>query len=181
MPFPMFTEEHALFRQSVRTFAEREVAPHAEEWDRAQEFPRELFGKAGAQGYLGVRFDPAYGGGGLDYWYTGILIEELMRARNVGVVVSLMVQCEIATNIIHAFGSEELDLSFAVYVETKQRCTVGARKLKTEQVSFGTQVDAYGPVFTRATCFRCLVSSASEFPCDEPTVILNFAGTHRST
>lgn len=108
MAFPPFTEEHELFRESVRAFAEREIAPHAEEWDRAQAFPRELFRKAGAQGYLGVRFDPTYGGSGLDYWYTGILIEELMRARSVGVVVSLMVQCEIATGIIHAYGSEDL-------------------------------------------------------------------------
>jgi len=108
MAFPIFTEEHRLFRESVRAFAEREIAPHAEEWDRAQAFPRELFRKAGAQGYLGVRFDPALGGSGLDYWYTGILIEELMRARNVGVVVGLLVQCEIATSIIADCGSDEL-------------------------------------------------------------------------
>jgi len=114
MAFPPYTEEHAAFRASVRAFAEREIAPHAEEWDRAQAFPRELFRRAGAQGYLGVRFDPAYGGSGLDYWYTGILIEELMRGRNVGVVVSLMVQCEIATGVIHAFGSEALKREWLV-------------------------------------------------------------------
>ena len=114
MAFPPYTEEHAAFRAAVRAFAEREIAPHAEEWDRAQAFPRELFHRAGAQGYLGVRFDPAYGGSGLDYWYTGILIEELMRGRNVGVVVSLMVQCEIATGVIHAFGSEALKRQWLV-------------------------------------------------------------------
>ncbi|MFQ5668644.1 MAG: acyl-CoA dehydrogenase family protein, partial [Candidatus Binatia bacterium] len=108
MAFPPYAEEHQLFRESVRTFAEREIAPYAEAWDREQVFPRELFRKAGAQGFLGVRFDPAHGGSGLDYWYTGILIEELMRARNVGVVVGLMVQCEIATSVIHAYGSEDL-------------------------------------------------------------------------
>jgi citronellyl-CoA dehydrogenase len=114
MAFPPYTEEHALFRESVRAFAEQEIAPHSEEWDREQGFPRELFAKAGAQGFLGVRFDPAYGGSGLDYWYTGILIEELMRGRNVGAVVSLMVQCEIATSIIHAYGSEELKREWLV-------------------------------------------------------------------
>jgi citronellyl-CoA dehydrogenase len=114
MAFPPLTEEHRLFRDSVRVFAEREIAPHAEQWDRAQAFPRELFRKAGAQGYLGVRFDPAYGGSGLDYWYTGILIEELMRARSVGVVVGLMVQCEIATAVIHAYGSEDLKREWLV-------------------------------------------------------------------
>lgn len=114
MAFPPFTEEHQMFREAVRTFAEKEIAPHAEAWDREQSFPRELFRKAGAQGFLGVRFDPAYGGSGLDYWFTGILIEELMRGRNVGVVVGLMVQCEIATSVIHAYGSEDLKREWLV-------------------------------------------------------------------
>ncbi len=114
MAFPPYTEEHHLFREAVRAFAEKEIAPHAEKWDEAQGFPGDLFRKAGAQGLLGVRFDPAYGGSGLDYWYTGIMIEELMRGRNVGVVVSLMVQCEIATSIIHAYGSEDLKREWLV-------------------------------------------------------------------
>lgn len=114
MPFPPFTEDHALFRESVRAFAAREIAPNSEAWDREQSFPRELFQKAGAHGLLGVRFDPAHGGSGLDYWYTGILIEELMRGRNVGVVVSLMVQCEIATSIIHAYGADALKREWLV-------------------------------------------------------------------
>jgi citronellyl-CoA dehydrogenase len=114
MAFPAFTQDHALFRESVAAFTAREIAPHSEEWDRAQSFPRELFRKAGAHGLLGIRFDSAYGGSGLDYWYTGIVIEELLRARNVGVVVSLMVQCEIATNIIHAYGSEALKQEWLV-------------------------------------------------------------------
>ncbi|OFV89187.1 MAG: acyl-CoA dehydrogenase [Acidobacteria bacterium RBG_16_68_9] len=121
MPFPPFTSEHAQFRESVRAFAEREIAPNSEAWEREQSFPRDVFSKAGALGLLGVRFDPAYGGSGLDYWYTGILIEELMRGRNVGVVVSLMVQCEIATSIIHAYGSEELKHEWLVPAITGQR------------------------------------------------------------
>jgi len=108
MAFPPYGEEHELFRESVRAFAAREIAPYAEQWDSAQGFPRELFRKAGAQGYLGLRYAEEYGGSGLDYWYTGILIEELMGARNVGVVVGLLVQCELATGVLHAYGSEEV-------------------------------------------------------------------------
>jgi citronellyl-CoA dehydrogenase len=114
MAFPPYTQDHELFRHAVRTFAEREIAPHGEDWDRAQSFPRELFRRAGTSGFLGVRFDPALGGSGLDYWYTGILVEELMRGRNVGVVVSLMVQCEIATSIIDTYGSEGLKREWLV-------------------------------------------------------------------
>lgn len=108
MAFPPYGEEHELFRESVKTFAAREIAPYSEQWDSEQAFPRELFRKAGAQGYLGLRYAEEYGGSGLDYWYTGILIEELMRARNVGVVVGLLVQCELATGVLHAYGSQAI-------------------------------------------------------------------------
>ncbi len=114
MAFPPYTEQHELFRASVREFAQREIKPYADEWDQAQGFPRELFRKAGEKGYFGIRFDPALGGSALDYWYTGILIEELMRGRSVGVVVGLMVQCEIATSVIGAFGSDALKQEYLV-------------------------------------------------------------------
>ena len=110
--FPPYTEEHEMFRRSVRAFAEREIAPYSEEWDRARRFPDELFPKAGKLGCFGLRFDEQYGGLGLDYWYVGIMIEELMRGRNVGAVVGLLIQCEMATSVIHKYGSEELKREF---------------------------------------------------------------------
>lgn len=112
--FPPYSSEHELFRQSVRTFAEREIAPYGEQWDADRYFPDELFHKAGEQGYFGLRFDEQYGGLGLDYWYVGIMIEELMRGRNVGAVVGLLIQCEMATSVIHKFGSEPLKQEFLV-------------------------------------------------------------------
>lgn len=112
--FPPYTEEHEMFRQSVRTFAEREIAPYSEQWDADRYFPDELFRKAGQQGYFGLRFDEQYGGLGLDYWYVGIMIEELIRGRNVGAVVGLLIQCEMATSVIHKFGSEALKQEFLV-------------------------------------------------------------------
>ncbi len=112
--FPPYTEEHEMFRRSVRTFAEREIAPYSDQWDEAGYFPDELFRKAGQQDYFGLRFDEKYGGLGLDYWYVGIMIEELMRARNVGAVVGLLIQCEMATSVIHKYGSEELKQEFLV-------------------------------------------------------------------
>lgn len=112
--FPPFGEQHELFRQSVRTFTEREIRPHAEKWDAERFFPDELFRRAGELGYFGLRYDPRYGGSGLDYWYVGILIEELMKGRNVGAVVGLLIQCELATNVIHEYGSEELKQEWLV-------------------------------------------------------------------
>ncbi|MDD5466585.1 MAG: acyl-CoA dehydrogenase family protein [Anaerolineales bacterium] len=110
--YPPYTEEHEMFRRSVRAFAEREIAPHSEQWDTERRFPDELFRKAAQLGCFGLRFAEKYGGLGLDYWYVGIMIEELMRARNVGVVVGLLIQCEMATNVIHKYGSEDLKQEF---------------------------------------------------------------------
>lgn len=112
--FPPFGEQHELFRQSVRSFTEREIRPHAEKWDEERFFPSELFRRAGEMGYFGLRYDPRYGGSGLDYWYVGILIEELMRGRNIGAVVGLLVQCQLATDAIHEYGSEELKQEWLV-------------------------------------------------------------------
>lgn len=59
-----FTEEHEMFRATVRDVVEREINPHADEWERAGVFPaHDLFKKLGAVGMLGVNYDPAYGGG----------------------------------------------------------------------------------------------------------------------
>ena len=108
MSFPRWSDEHAAFRESVRRFTAGEIWPNAERWQREGFFPNDLFRKAGARGLLGIRFDPAWGGSGLDYWYTVILVEELTRGRDIGCVVGLLVQCEMATSVIHAHGSDAL-------------------------------------------------------------------------
>ncbi len=102
-----FTEEHEAFRLSVRKFVESELAPHGREWDEAGIFPRELFKKFGDLGFLGMRHDPKFGGSGLDYWYVVAFTEELVRARNAGVGMAILVQCEMATPIINEIGTDE--------------------------------------------------------------------------
>jgi citronellyl-CoA dehydrogenase len=108
MAFPDWTEEHDSFREMVRRFALEEIRPRAEQWRAKGYFPDALFRKAGELGLLGIRFDPKWGGSGLDYWYTVILVEELVRGRDLGCVVGLLVQCEMATSVIHAHGSDAL-------------------------------------------------------------------------
>ena len=79
MAFPDWTEEHEAFRESVRRFALEEIRPNAERWQKEGFFPDGLFREAGKLGMLGIRFDPRWGGSGLDYWYTVILVEELVK------------------------------------------------------------------------------------------------------
>ncbi|MFT3707923.1 MAG: acyl-CoA dehydrogenase family protein [Archangium sp.] len=102
-----FTPEHEAFRKSVRQWVERELAPHALEWDRAGIFPKEIFKQAGELGFLGINHDPKYGGSGLDYWYVTALCEELVRSHNAGVNMAIAVQGQMATPIINEIGSDE--------------------------------------------------------------------------
>src|SRR3954469_21740729 len=107
-----FTPEHEAFRKSVRTWVERELTPHALEWDRAGIFPREVFTKAGELGFLGINHDPKYGGSGLDYWYVTAFAEELLHSHNAGVNMALMVQSQMATPIINEIGTDEQKREF---------------------------------------------------------------------
>ncbi len=102
-----FTPEHEAFRKTVRQWVEKELTPHALEWDRAGIFPREIFSKAGELGLLGINHDPKYGGSGLDYWYVTAFCEELVRSTNAGVNMALMVQSQMATPIINEIGTDE--------------------------------------------------------------------------
>jgi citronellyl-CoA dehydrogenase len=107
-----FTEEHDTFRRTVRSWVERELRPHALEWDRAGIFPKEIFRKAGELGFFGINHDPTYGGSGLDYWYVTAFCEELSRSQNSGVNMALLVQGQIATPIIGEIGTEEQKREF---------------------------------------------------------------------
>jgi citronellyl-CoA dehydrogenase len=107
-----FTEEHEAFRKTCRAYIERELTPHALEWDRAGIFPREVFKQCGELGFLGANHDPKYGGSGLDYWYVTAFCEELTYSRNAGVNMALMVQSQMATPIINEIGTDEQKREF---------------------------------------------------------------------
>jgi len=104
-----FTDEHDLFRRTVRDFVEREINPHADEWEAAGMFPaHELFPKLGAIGVLGLEYDPAYGGQGADHTYTVIYGEEMGRSATGGVAMAVSVQTDMATPALARFGSAAL-------------------------------------------------------------------------
>jgi len=110
--FEPFGEEHQAFRRMVRELCEKELAPHAREWDERGEFPRELFRRFGELGLFGIRHDPAWGGSGLDYWYVVAHAEELVRSRNGGLGTAMLVQGEMATPILGEVGTDEQKREF---------------------------------------------------------------------
>lgn len=104
-----FTREHDRVRQAVSEFVKKEINPHIDEWEEKGAAPlHDLFKKMGDLGFLGIRYDPKYGGQGLDYWYELILLEELGHAHGMGIPVAIAVQTNMATPAIDEFGSEYL-------------------------------------------------------------------------
>src|SRR5579883_2981117 len=107
-----FTDEHEIFRKALREFVAKELAPHADEWERAEEFPRSVFKRCGELGFLGPHYPESVGGAGGDYWYSVVWGEELTRSGSAGVNMSLMVQTDMATPIIGELGTDEQKREF---------------------------------------------------------------------
>src|ERR1700738_2569158 len=93
---PPYGQEHDLFRKTVRDFCEKELAPHALEWDEAGIFPREVFTGLAEIGALGINYPEEVGGAGGDYWFVAVLAEELVHSRNAGVNMGVLVQSQMA-------------------------------------------------------------------------------------
>jgi citronellyl-CoA dehydrogenase len=108
------TTEHKLFRETVRKFVEEELTPRAREFDQAGRIDKALYKTMGELGMLGLRFDPKWGGAGLDWTYTAIMFEEMARCDNAGVALGVSVQTDMATPSLHEFGSDELRMRYLV-------------------------------------------------------------------
>src|SRR5436853_2763511 len=89
MASPFYTAEHEAYREVVRRFVEKEIAPHAHEWDEAGGFPRALYEKAAEIGLLGLGFPEKYGGTQVDNFMWIVAVQELARAGAGGVSASL--------------------------------------------------------------------------------------------
>lgn len=102
---PSYTEEHEMFRRSVRSFIEREIAPHHERWEDEGIVDRDLWRKAGEAGLLLTGIAPEYGGGGGDFLMTLIMTEELTRGVFSG--PGFRLHSDIVAPYIEHLGTEE--------------------------------------------------------------------------
>ena len=100
------TPEQREIQAVARDFAAAEIEPHAAEWDRAHGFPRELLGKLGELGLLGVCIPEEHGGAGADFLSYILVLEELSRA-DAGVGVTVAVHTSACTLPLLAFGTDE--------------------------------------------------------------------------
>ncbi|MDP8257123.1 MAG: acyl-CoA dehydrogenase family protein, partial [Candidatus Alcyoniella australis] len=101
----LYEEEHKIYRQAFRRFCEIEIVPFQEQWDEDGCVPRELWTKAGDNGFLCPQVDEKYGGLGADFRYAVINIEELSRIGHTGFFITL--HNDVVVPYIEAFGSEE--------------------------------------------------------------------------
>jgi citronellyl-CoA dehydrogenase len=106
--------EHQLFRRTVRKFVQEELKPRAREFDAAGRIDKSLYRKMGELGMLGLRYDPKWGGAGLDWSYTAVLFDEVGRCDNAGVTMGITVQTDMATPSLHQFGTDELRRRYLV-------------------------------------------------------------------
>jgi acyl-CoA dehydrogenase len=118
---PFATADHELFRDQVRRFVEREIAPNLEVWEKAGELPRELHRKAAAAGILQIGFPESCGGVEVpDLYYSIIITEELSRTGSSGLGGSLMTHT-IATPPVAHLGTPEQQQRFAAPVLAGER------------------------------------------------------------
>ncbi|HEV3230855.1 MAG TPA: acyl-CoA dehydrogenase family protein, partial [Candidatus Dormibacteraeota bacterium] len=105
--YHVFDGEHEAYRESVRAFVQKELRPHADEWERAENFPDQTFRRMGALGLFGNKFDEAHGGTGAGPVFEAVLIEEVARCGSGGVAAGLGAHAQIALPPIASFGTEE--------------------------------------------------------------------------
>jgi acyl-CoA dehydrogenase len=99
-----YTEDHEAFRQTVRSFLQKEGVPHVNEWEENKLVPKSFWMKAGEIGMLCPTAPEAYGGLGLDFGYNAIVDEEMSYN---GVPAGFSLQSDIVAGYIETYGSEE--------------------------------------------------------------------------
>ena len=103
----LFTDEHDELRSVIRQFVGRGLRPHAEEWERAGDFPvREVFRQAGTVGVFGAKYEPEYGGTGPDLIADAVITEELALCGAGGVAAALGAHKDLGPYYVYRFGTE---------------------------------------------------------------------------
>ena len=97
--------EQALIRDTLRDFAQRELAPHAAAWDREHRFPREALHGLGRLGAMGIVIPEQHGGAQLDYVSLAVALEEIAAGDGATSTI-VSVQNSVVCGPINAFGSD---------------------------------------------------------------------------
>ena len=99
------SDEHEMFRRSLRRFLDKEAAPHFEQWERDRLIPREFWRKMGSQGYLCPSVSEAFGGAAVDFSYSVVINEELERIGSG--LVGIGLHNDIVVPYLDAYGTDD--------------------------------------------------------------------------
>jgi alkylation response protein AidB-like acyl-CoA dehydrogenase len=102
----IFTDVHDQLRESIRSFVDREIAPHAASWEETT-YPDAIVRRMGELGFLGLSLPEQYGGQGGDYFTNIVLAEEIARGGSGGLLMGLSVHTDMVMPPLLEFGTEE--------------------------------------------------------------------------
>ncbi|WP_272022037.1 acyl-CoA dehydrogenase family protein [Olleya namhaensis] len=103
-----FSEEHNLFRESLRDFLKKEVVPHIDKWEKTGSIERFIWKKFGDMGFFGISYPEQYGGMDLDIFYMIILLEELQKINSAGFAAAMWAHAYLAMTHLKAEGSDAI-------------------------------------------------------------------------
>ena len=103
-----FSEEHKLFRKSLKDFLKREVTPNLNQWEKDGKIPKQIWKKMGDMGFLGLSFPEKYGGSNLDFFFEVILNEEMGRLNCGGFTITQQAVQYMSAPYILKYGSNFL-------------------------------------------------------------------------
>jgi citronellyl-CoA dehydrogenase len=110
----LFAEPHQEFRGRVRRFIETRLTPHADEWENAGGFPRQLIRDLAEEGWFGLVYPREYGGQERDFAYQVVLAEELPRSRMMGLTLSIVAQAHFFLPLLASLGTAEQKREFMI-------------------------------------------------------------------
>ena len=183
-----FTEEHKSLSETVKNFAQNEIVPFIEDWEKNGAFPaHQLFKKMGDLDLLGITKSTEAGGMNLDYSFGMVFAEALGYAADLGVITAIGVQTDMATPALDRYGSSELKKEFlkpsisgdfvsAVAVsETSGGSDVAA--LKTNAIKDGDDYIINGEKMwitnaTQADYFCTLVNTSNKDPHNNKSLVI---------
>lgn len=103
-----YTEEHHLFRESLKDFLQKEVVPHIDKWEATGKIDRFIWKKFGDMGFFGIPYPEEYGGLNLDFFYTVILLEELQKINSGGFAAAIWAHAYLAMTHLNAEGDARI-------------------------------------------------------------------------
>jgi len=103
-----FSEEHEMFRKSLKDFLNREVKPNLNQWEKEGKIPKQIWKKMGKMGFLGLSFPEKYGGSNLDFFFEVVLSEEIAKLNSGGFTITQQAVQYMSAPYILKYGNDFL-------------------------------------------------------------------------